>query len=158
MASAAEQLVGRSLRTILARVPNGENVADSEHLRDLLNGLEFFIPEVLREYHHEWYDDFLDGVIPIVARKSGEHEAELFGLCIMISDQTLTPIHIRLQVSPSSDEVLWFECRLGERGEKGMVRTPYKLMDRAMKPLFALLGREDMIDWVYKVTFGHRSP
>jgi hypothetical protein len=139
-------------------VPNGASVASSEHLQDLLDGLEFFIPEVLRDIHHDWDYESLDGVIPVVVRKVGEREAELFGLCIIISDQTLTPIHLRLQPSASSDEVSWLECQLGEKGEQGMIRTPYELLDRAIKPLYALEGKEDMIDWLYKVTCGQKTP
>jgi hypothetical protein len=39
-----------------------------------------------------------------------------------------------------------------------MVRVPYDSpMHHAMtKRLYALEGRADEIDWVYKVTFGHR--
>jgi hypothetical protein len=158
MASKAEQIVSRSLRTMLGSVPNGGNLPDSEHLDDVLGGLMYLIPDILREVHDEWDYESLDGIIPIVARKAGELEAEILGMCYLISDQRLAPIHIRLQVSPSSDEILWLECRLGERGEHGMVRVPYEFLDRASKRLHALAGREDRMDWVYKVTFGHRSP
>jgi hypothetical protein len=99
----------------------------------------------------------LDGIYPVLARKTGEGEMELFGQCILISDQTLTPLHLRLQVGPTEDEVSWLECRLGERGERGMVRTPYESQDRAFKRLYALEGKADAIDWVYKVTFGRRE-
>jgi hypothetical protein len=116
MASQAEQIVGRSLRTILAGVPNGESIADSEHLRDLLSGMEFFIPEVLRDFHHEWYADFLDDFIPVVARKTGEQEAEFLGLCILISDQTLTPIHLRLQVSRQATRCCGLSAGLAKKG------------------------------------------
>ena len=158
MASKAEQCVSRSLRTILGGVPIGASVAGSGHPQNVLDGLEFFIPEVLREIHHEWDYESLDGFIPVVARKVGELKAEIFGLCIIISDQTLTPIHLRLQVSNSVDEVLWLECQLGEKGEHGMVRTPYEFLNRAIKPLYALEGKEDTMNWVYNVTFGQRIP
>jgi hypothetical protein len=153
LASISEEQVSRAVRTILASAPQRVNIADSDHLgQSLLPGLEFFIPEVLRELYPEWDQESLDGIIPIVARQSGE-EVELFGLCVIISDQTLTPIHLGLQVSSTSDEVSWLECRLGERGEHGMVRWPYEAVE---KRLHSLEGREDKIDWVYKVTYGQR--
>jgi hypothetical protein len=156
MASRAEQWVSRSLRTVLDGVPNGTSIAGAESLQDVLDGLEFFIPEVLRELYAEWEHESLDGFIPVVALKSGEREAAIFGLCIIISDQTLTPIRLRLQVAASKDEVSWLDCGLGERGDGGMVRTPYKLLNQARKRLYALVGREDMIDWVYTVAFAQK--
>jgi hypothetical protein len=157
MASKAEQRIGRLLRAILANVPNSANIENAEHLQEVLVGLEFFIPEVLAELYPEWRHEGLDGVIPLVARKSAEREIEILGLCIIISDQTLTPIHLRLQVSTCTDEVSWLECQLGERGKHGMARMPYESLDRARNTLYALVGRHGSIEWVYKVTFGQRT-
>jgi hypothetical protein len=122
-----------------------------------LTGLEFFLPQVLAEIYAEWNHESLDGILPQVARKTGNGEAEIFGLCILISDQTLTPLHVRLQVAASNDEISWLECRLGKHGKNGMVRTPYS-SSAAAKRLHALGGKPELIDWVYKVTFGPRRP
>jgi len=153
MASPSEQRVSRSLRTILTNLSNGARIEESKEFRDVLSGLEWFVSEVLTEIHPEWIPESLDGIYPLVARKTGEGEAEIFGLCIILSDQTLTPIHLCLQVSSSTDEVSWLECKLGEMGEHGMVRMPYKSLH---KRLHALEGRAAVIDWVYKVGFGQR--
>jgi hypothetical protein len=56
-----------------------------------LNG---YIPEVLREIHSEWKYESLDGIYPEIARKNGDLEIEIIGLCIFIQDQTLTPLHL----------------------------------------------------------------
>ena len=157
MASRAEQSISRSLRAILDDLPIGASVPDSVQFREVLSGLEFFLPhQVLSEIYPEWNQESLDGVLPLVARKAGEGEAEIFGFCIIMSDQTLTTLHVRLQVATSSDEVSWLECRLGERGEHGMVRTPYSNPSALTKRLHALQWKPDLMDWVYKVTFGHR--
>ena len=158
MASRAEQSLSRSLLAILGELPNGGSIADSEQFQEVLSGLEYFLPEVLGEIHPEWNRESLDGVLPLEARKTGEREAEIFGLCIILSDQTLTPLHLRLRVAPSNDEVSWLECKLGERGGHGMMRTPYHLLNAVAKRLYALEGRADLIDWVYEVTFGRRRP
>jgi hypothetical protein len=84
MVSKAEQCVSRSLRAILGEVLNGASVAGSEHLQDVLDGLEFFIPEVLRELHHEWDYESLDGFIPVVARKVGCENSN-FSPCAFLS-------------------------------------------------------------------------
>jgi hypothetical protein len=156
MASGAEQIVSQSLRAVLADLPNGASIADTEQFRVFLTRFQWFLPEVLVEVYPEWNRESLDGVVPLVARKPREGEAEIFGLCILISDQTVTPLHLHLEIAPSVDEISWLECRLGERGENGMVRTPYDSLNTAAKRLYRLECRHDRIDWVYKVTFGDK--
>jgi hypothetical protein len=159
MVSRAEQSISRSLRTVLADLPDGASIGDSEQFWEVLSGLEFFLPhQVLSEIYPEWGHESLDGIMPLLARKTGAGEAEILGLCILISDQTVTPLHVRLQVAAFTDEVSWLECRLGERGKHGMVRTAYESSSAVAKRLYALDGKVNLIDWVYKVTFGHRRP
>jgi hypothetical protein len=156
MASKAEQCVSRSLRTILADLPDDASFLGSEHLRDLFGGLEYFLPQVLRRTHPEWEHESLDGFCPLVARKTGDATAEIFGLCILITDQTLTPIHLNIQASSTAEEVSWLECKLGEACEGGMVRTPWPSGNSTGKLVHALEGRADTIAWVYDVAFGTR--
>ncbi len=154
-----EENISRALRLCLDGLPIAASIAETAGFRDVLSALEYFIPAVLGEIHPEWLrDEGLDGVIPVLARKTAEHDAELFGLCILIADQTLAPFHLRMQISDDCDEVNWLECRLGERGSNGMIRTPYDSPDNFSKKLYslALLDKADAIDWVYKVTFGER--
>jgi hypothetical protein len=157
MPSKAEQIVSQELWALLSTLPDGAEIADSEQFGRVLSGLEFFLPEILREIYPEWKWESLDGVYPHLAHKVGEGEVEIFGVCILISDQTLTPIHLCLQVSPSTDKVSWLQCRLGERDGKGMVRVPFSALQLS-KRLQRLDGRVGTIDWVYKATFGERSP
>ena len=78
MASQAEQLVSRSLRTILASLPDGANIPDSKQFREGLSGLEFFLPGVLAEIYSFWKGESLDGIYPVLARKTGDGKAEFF--------------------------------------------------------------------------------
>lgn len=157
MASSIEQSISRLLRPILAELPDGASIEDAEQFQEVLSGLEFFLPhQVLNQIYPEWDHESLDGIMPVLARKTGEGEAEILGLCILISDQTVTPIHVHLQVAASTDEVSWLECRLRERGKQGMVRVPYGSSSAMAKRLYALGGKLDLIGWVYKVTFGNR--
>ena len=128
----------------------------SDHLDVALARLEWFLPAVLREVHVQWRHESLDGLLPYVARKTGENEAEIIGHCILISDQTTTPLHLRLQLAQDADEISWLELRLGEQGESGMVRAPYPTL--RMKKVAALKDGIDSIEWVYKVTFGDKRP
>jgi hypothetical protein len=154
MASSAEEAASHCLRAILANLPNGANIDDSEEFRRVLMYVEWFLPEILAEVYSEWTGESLDGIYPHVARKTGEGEAEVLGLCCLISDQTLTPFHLRLQLSRSSDEFSWLELRLGEKGRHGMVRMQYPAAGTIYKRLHALNQRADTMEWVYKVTFG----
>lgn len=157
MVSKAEEIVSRLLRAILAGIATGETIPDSAEFRDALSGLELFLPPVLAEVHSEWTGESLDGIYPHVAHKTGEEEAEILGLCCLMSDQTLTPIHLRLQLSSATDEVSWLELRLGEKGRAGMVRSPYSSSPSIHKRLHALGANASTMEWVYKVTFGERK-
>jgi hypothetical protein len=156
MASKAEEIASRELRKILAGVPTGATIEESQEFQHALAAFEWFLPTVLAEIHPEWTRESLDGIYPHVAHKTGEGEAEILGLCCLMSDQTLTPIHIRLQISANTDEISWLELQLGEKGQGGMVRTPYS-SGSIYKRLHALARRTNTIEWVYKVTFGQRS-
>jgi hypothetical protein len=155
MVSKAEQSISRSLRAVLSELPIGATIPDSEQYRKFLTALQYFIPEVLGEIHREWMFQGLDDVVPIEARKTGEGEAEIFGVCCFVSDQTLTPLHVHLQMAVPGDEISWLECRLGEREQEGMVRKPYRFLNEMIKRVRRLDGRVDLIDWVYKVTCGN---
>lgn len=154
MASQVENTVARSLRAVLAALPDGANIDDSDEFQTLLSGLEYFLPAVLGEVHQEWKGQGLDGFLFGLKRKMGPGEAEFFGMCIFISDQTLTPIHLRLRVAAASDEVEWLECSVGKPGDGkgGMMRVPYNSTKGG------LLCTPDSIPWVYRVGFGDEHP
>lgn len=152
----AESLVCKSLRLILEATPDHGSFREASELHNLLSGLEWFISSVLTEIYPDWRHECLDGLWPIVARKVGGREAELFGLCIFISDQTTTPFHLRIQIAADADEVSWCECRVGEKAARGMVRAKWNI-NALPKRLHALEGRERDIEWVYKATFGKRA-
>jgi len=78
-----------------------------------------------RRYPKPWRGEALDGLYPSRALKIGPRAAEVAGMCIIISDQTLTPFHVSLGVAETNDEIEWLYCRLGERTEDGILRIPY---------------------------------
>src|SRR4051794_24131919 len=145
MVSVAEQKLSQALRAVLADLTDGASIPDSDQFRVVLTGFQFFLPGVLAEIHREWRGMGLDDVVPVVARRTGDGEAEIFGLCCLISDQTLTPLHLRLQVAAAADEVTWLECRLGEWGPHGMVRKSYTFLTSLTRRLWALDGDVDEI-------------
>jgi len=148
MASRAEESTCRLLWAILADLPTGDPIPDSDYFREALGALEFYLSEL--------FSETLDGIIPLVARKLGDDEVEIFGVGILISDQTVTPLALQLQFVASGDAVSWLEGRLGERGDNGMVRTPYDSLHVVTKRLRKLGCRTDAIDWVDVLSFGQR--
>ena len=57
--SKAEEIICRSLRAILDGVSDGASIADFDQLQDVLDALDYFIPEVLRQLHPEWNHESL---------------------------------------------------------------------------------------------------
>jgi hypothetical protein len=123
-------------------------------LRRVCVGLEYFLPPLLVDVYPYWKGESLDGFFFSEARKTGPGQAELYGMCILISDQTLTPVHIHTRVATSEEKINWMECRLGKRGEgKGdMERVPWHQWHN--EPFVALPNSKERVDWVYRVTFG----
>lgn len=154
--SAPEQIVCERLAPLLREHQIGDSLGNVLPSRELMSALEFYLPEILREVHQEWQYESLDGMYPKIFRKTGEREAELLGLANFISDQTLTPVHFRLQLSPTYDRVAWIDLRLGEHTESGCRREPYGLA-KVQGSMLHVYERFDSIDWHYHVGFGERD-
>jgi hypothetical protein len=156
MSQTAEACAARSLRSIFEGLPVGADAPPSEALNDALVGLEFFLPAVLAEIYPDWHNESLDGIYPHYVRKAGPLEAEIFGLCDLMSAKATTALRVRLQFHPTADEITWLECRLGEMGADGMVRTHHQSDAATSRRLAALQRRGDDVEWSYRVTFGER--
>jgi hypothetical protein len=153
-----EKAIAKSLRSCLADLAVGASIENSKEFQQLLRGLEFFLPAVLSKVYYHWKYESMDGLYLAVARKTAPREAELIGLCILISDQTLTPIHVRIRASEFEDQIEWLECKVGESGEgKGrMVRLPYDSSKQG-KLLVTLPDRLYTLDWAYQVSIDERK-
>lgn len=152
MPETIEEMLCTELRAILAPLAVGEEIPNSEDLRWAMSTLERFLPDVLGEIHPEGKEE-LDGVVPWVATKAGELEAEIFGMVYLMSDQAAAPAHLRLQVAIEANEVCWMEYRLGEKTERGMDRGHHS--SAKWQARLRSLGPKK-IDWMYRVTFGTR--
>jgi lactoylglutathione lyase len=154
MTSTAERETVIKLRSLLSESQPGDTLPESDDLSRLQEQLEYLIPEVLREIHREWRYESLDGVYLKYGRCISADEAEVYGMCIFITDQRTAPFHARIQIASEADEITWMECRAGRRGPHGMERTPYEGIGRALS------GLPDVgeVDWMYKVTFGEHRP
>ena len=138
-------LAGQALRELLAGVPDGDGLPEGEAFGKLQSVLERLVPALVG-----WRHESLDGFRFAVAKKVCPHDAELLGLCLLISDQTWTPIHLRLSVAPGDDALRVEECHLGEADDATgeMVRLPYD-SNRVTKELMALPTRFQSVSWVH---------
>lgn len=138
---------------VLSQIPVNSTIPESDAFHDVLSSLEYFIPEIFREIYHEWKYESLDGVLAGTGLKTNNHEAKIAGLAIIISDQTITPVLVHLRIAPDKDEIVWFECKLGELGPDGMIQVPYGCSSNRMDKI-AVVDQLDRIEWVYQVSFG----
>ncbi|SFI97398.1 hypothetical protein [Planctomicrobium piriforme] len=153
----SEAYLSRAFTAILSELQIGAEIVQDSQVNDALGGLERFLPEVLAEIHAEWQGEGLDGFELFEARKSGEAEVELLGICWLISDRSVAPLHLQFQIAESGEEISWMECRLGERGHEGLVRSQPEAKSRLMRLLYSTQANGEKIDWAYEVTFGERS-
>lgn len=154
--SPAERFLAESLREILAPLAIGQEIADS--FQSALANLDYFLPEVLGEIHEQWKGQSVDGVIPLAAWKADERELELWGLAILISDQTVVPLHLQLRLHPERDQVDWLECEMIADEPPSLRRAPYRAHRGMLNHLANLRHTPEQIAWVYRVSYGQPTP
>ncbi|MBC7783930.1 MAG: hypothetical protein H7144_08820 [Burkholderiales bacterium] len=152
-----EQRISRAVRRSTMRINIGETFSDLHELNHIATGFEYFLPPLLAEKYPHWKHESFDGMFFLPIRKTGDLEAELYGMSILISDQTLTPIHMHLKCSDQPDKIDRMECRVGARGEGTgqMQRIPWA--EWRHEPLAKLPPSYNEVDWVvYGIIYGAR--
>lgn len=155
--SVPEQRVCELLAQLLPSHDVGDSIVPPSADGYNFSAVEFFLPCVLREIHAEWRHESLDGIYPALFRKTGDREIELIGLALFISDQTLTPLHLRLQLSQDFDCVSWIDLKLGERIDGGCRRRDPYGSATAFGTMLHVTNRLDSIDWYYHVGYGEHQ-
>lgn len=142
-----EAIVCSSLRAAIGAVEVGAHIPESGARLQLEAALERYIPALL-----DWRYESFDAFRFCVAEKNSATEAEFLGLALLITDQTWTPLWLRIGIAPGADTVSHLYCKVGECGDgpAGMVRTPYQ-SGRANKLLGSLRRRASEIEWAYEV-------
>lgn len=155
MTSKAEEIACRCLRVMLSPISAGSAIEDSDDFSFFQSAMEYVIPSILEREYPWWRYESLDAFRFAVARKVGPDEAEFIGLCLLISDQAWTPVHLRLRIAPQGESIEWLACKLGESGtgNGGMVRTPYG-SSRETKLFYSVVDRLESIAWAYTITVG----
>ena len=145
MSSSLESLVSARLRTVLAALGDSAAIPASSAFQELQDALESWVPALLG-----WRHESIDAFRFASARKVSNLTAEFLGLCLLISDQTWTPLHLRITLAPSTDSVASVQCDLGEPGigASGLLRLPFA--SKAADTLLASLpSRVHEFPWVF---------
>lgn len=151
-----ERRICSALGPILQRTNINADFVEDPEVQALLIGMEFYLPEILREIYSYWNVESLDNFYLSEARKIDTDTADIRGVCILISDQTITPFHVTIKLSPTRAEIEGVNCRLGKsgKGDGNMDRVPWtQWRDHKHLHLKASLER---IDWVYTVSVGDK--
>lgn len=147
-----EAKLASELRELLAGTPIGaEFTVDPSSA--FCSSLEYALPRLLRRRHAEWTKESLDGVFVAFARKTGPAAIQLAGTCILITDQTVTPLLLDLTLSSAENTVKFFRLYLGEPGEGQLgISGPECNSREAKEMLITLTTRLNNIPWSYKIS------
>jgi hypothetical protein len=150
--SRLESIVASDLSALLENVSIG-SALKVEPSANLLFALELYIPQLLSRRYSEWKKESLDGFFLANARKIGSETAEFAGLCILISDQTVTPVLIRLTLTSSRDSIAAYQVFLGEPGGGHLgISGPPCTSPHAQRLLDTVSARLNNIRWSYAIT------
>lgn len=150
MVDRTEAVASQCLRASLAPLSAGASIEKSEEFLAFQSALERFLPAELG-----WEGESFDAFRFVRAQKVAPDEAEFIGLALLISDQSWIPIHLRLRISPDSDQIAFLDCRVGEPGDGalGLETIPYR-SGSVNKVLHRLPEQIESMLWVYRATRG----
>jgi hypothetical protein len=150
--SRLESIVASELNALMEKTPVGLTLM-VEPSANLLYLLELYIPQLLSHRYPEWEYESLDGFFLAEAQRIESETAEFTGLCILISDQTVTPVLIRLTLSSSRDSIAAYQVFLGEvgGGQLGISGPPCN-SPHAQRLLDTVSARLNNIRWSYAIT------
>ncbi len=146
-----EATLARELRALVAEVPVGDqfSVPPSDGFRD---SLEIVLSRLLGRHYPEWENESLDGFYFASAIRTGLEAVRLVGTCILISDQTVTPFLVDLELHSENDSLESIRACLGESGQGPLgISGPPCNTRGARKLLDALDARLGSIEWSYKL-------
>ena len=148
--------LGIDLASALGKVLQGAAVGeplDWNPASDLAYMLQLFIPGLLRERYCEWKSESLDAIFCSQALKTGDEAARLVGTCILITDQTVTPFMLDIELEDQARRVNSFSLAIGEQGVGKLgISGPRYGSSKAGLLLLNLNYRLDGVCWTYKIT------
>jgi hypothetical protein len=127
---------------------NGPVVVDVTE--DGLFALELLIPAVLCKTYPEWCTESIDGFRIASVQRHNVLSLTMLGLCILITDQSVTPFELSLSLV-ASGSMADLEIQIGEPGIGSLGISGPPCNSQLADALLAELGtRQAEIAWVYK--------
>lgn len=149
--SGLEAKVVMELSRLLERVAVGQEF-QIEPAATLSFSLELFLPQLLSQKYPVWSGETLDGIFIVCAQKIDAGAAHLAGMCMLMSDQTVTPFSLHVVLDPSHTKIASYRVHLGEPGGGRLgISGPTCHSDRAQILQYAPRDRLKSIIRSYKV-------
>lgn len=148
-----EELTAQYLRLSVRGLEVGDDIPLSNAREQLQSAFELFLPLTLREADpNYWRLEAFDAFRFPVARKTGPDEAEFRGAGLLLSDETWTPVQVRLRVAPDSDTIAWGSCQAGDRRVGKSDRLPAKSLELGHL-LQSVSETPETIDWAFSAGY-----
>jgi len=137
--------------TLLAeRSPSESPLVDEA--ADGLFALELLVPAVLSRTYPMWGAESIDGFRIASVQRPSVRSLTLLGLCVLISDQSVTPCRLSIALADSVS-LAEFAIQLGEPGGGPLGVSGPPCNSRLAEVLLAgLSDRAAQIAWVYTAT------
>src|SRR5690606_5187213 len=144
-----ENQLAAELKALLKGVSLG-SAFDIQPSHDILMSLEIYIPRVLRTKYAAWKSESIDGFFVSAATRHKLAGIEMYGTCILISDQAVTPFLIRILMDMSLSSIIDCIVCVGEPGGGAIgISGPLCNSRQARELLESLPSRIRKIDWKY---------
>jgi hypothetical protein len=148
-----EELAAQYLRLALRGVQEGDHIPEGGPRAQLQSAFELFLPLILRQADpSHWRLEAFDAFRFPVARKTGPLEAEFCGGGLLLSDETWTPVQVRLRAAADSDTIAWARCQVGDRLVSRTERLASKSPDLG-KMLASVCEHPEGVDWAFSAEY-----
>jgi hypothetical protein len=148
-----EELAAQYLRLALRGVGEGQDIPSSEAVTQLQSALELFLPLIMRGADpNHWRLEAFDAFRFPFATKTGPAEAEFRGAGLLLSDETWTPVRVRLRAADDSDTIAWGSCQVGDRRVERAQRPAADSPDLA-RLLTSVSEQPDNVAWAFSAEY-----
>jgi len=153
-----EELAAQYLRLVLQGVQLGEHIPESPARTQLQSALELFLPLMLRGTDpSHWRLEAFDAFEFPVARKTGPLEAEFRGVGLLLTDETWTPVQVRLRAAEATDVIAWGRCQVGDRLVPRTERLPSDSPTLG-NLLASVCEHPERMDWEFSAEYRGAAP
>ena len=144
-------MFAQALRDILQPLPPKCDIPQDEHLQEAMNTLEVIVSLLLKEQFDTWRYEALDGILLTVAQRRDADTAFFGGDCILITDQTVSPIEVEVTLGGGGAGLVRVCCRVGEKQDGKLMRHSYDKEHRYRTLIWQERDPHHELEWMYFV-------